>query len=310
MQLAKYICQMSDKQANLFDVPGTHISELPRDDMRPTIPLDRFEVFAEGLDHPEGLAFDREGTLWAGGEQGQLYGIDREGRAREVARLGGFNLGVTVSPKQDLFLCNLQKHSLVQIDRKGKVLNSWDRAGSYRFRTPNFAVFDSEGNLYFSDSGEWQKNDGHVLVLRPNGKLELFAGPFGFLNGLSLSADERALYVVESTDDAVTSLPIRPDGSSGKPRKFARIYIASRMAAVCDDKGNLYVTTYASDDIYKVTPGGKVSLFAHDPYGTMLASPTNVAFGCDGYMYFANLSRWHICRVQAGVKGQLLAGER
>ena len=28
--------------------------------------------FASGLDHPEGLAFDREGNLWAGGEAGQL----------------------------------------------------------------------------------------------------------------------------------------------------------------------------------------------------------------------------------------------
>jgi gluconolactonase len=278
--------------------------------MRPSIPLDRFEVFAEGLDHPEGLAFDREGTLWAGGEQGQLYRIDRKGHVKEVARLGGFNLGVTVSPNQDLFLCNFQKHSLIQVDRKGKVLKSWDRAGSYRFRTPNFAVFDSAGNLYFSDSGEWQKNDGHVLVLRPSGKVELFAGPFAFANGLSLSADEHTLYVVESTADAVTAVPIRPDGSAGKPRKSARNLRRVPDGCGFDDKGNLYVTTYASDDIYKVTPAGKVSLFAHDPHGTMLASPTNVAFDGEGYMYFANLSRWHICRVRTGVKGQRLAGER
>jgi len=42
----------------------------------------------------------------------------------------------------------------------------------------------------------------------------------------------------------------------------------------------------------------------------MIASPTNVAFDGEGYMYFANLSRWHICRVHTGVKGQQLAGER
>jgi gluconolactonase len=278
--------------------------------MRPSIPLDRFEIFAEGLDHPEGLAFDREGILWAGGEQGQLYRIDRKGRVKEVACLGGFNLGVTVSPNQDLFLCNFQKHSLIHVDRKGRVLKSWDRAGNYRFRTPNFAVFDSAGNLYFSDSGEWQENDGHVLVLRPNGKVELFAGPFAFANGLSLSADERTLYVVESTADAVSAVPIRQDGCSGKPRKFVRNLHRVPDGCGLDDHGNLYVTTYASDDIYKVTPAGKVSLLAHDPHGTMLASPTNVAFDCDGYMYFANLSRWHICRVRADVKGQLLAGER
>jgi len=278
--------------------------------MRPAIPLDRFEVFADGLDHPEGLAFDRDGTLWAGGEQGQVYRIDTKGRVKEIARLGGFNLGVTVSPRQDLFYCNFKKHALVQVDRKGRVLNSWDRAGSYRFRTPNFSVFDSNGNLYFSDSGEWQQDDGCVLVLRPNGKVEMFAGPFAFANGLSLSADERTLYVVESTADAVTALPVRADGTAGRPRKFARNLHRVPDGCGLDRQSNLYVTTYASDDIYKVTPAGKVSLYAHDPHGTMLASPTNVAFDNNGYMYFANLSRWHICRVRTGVKGQRLAGER
>src|SRR3974377_1277916 len=103
--------------------------------MAPVFPMQQFGVFSDGLDHPEGLAFDREGNLWAGGELGQVYRIDPKGRAKKVADLGGFNLGVTVSAKQDLFLCNLKKHSLIQIDRRGKLLRHWERAGTYRFRT-------------------------------------------------------------------------------------------------------------------------------------------------------------------------------
>jgi len=30
------------------------------------VPIHRFEVFAEGLDHPEGLAFDADGDLCSG----------------------------------------------------------------------------------------------------------------------------------------------------------------------------------------------------------------------------------------------------
>jgi gluconolactonase len=64
--------------------------------------------------------------------------------------------------------------------------------------------------------------------------------------------------------------------------------------------------------VYRVALDGKVTLFAADREGTMLASPTNVAFGGAQFdeMYFANLSRWHICRVRAGVAGQPLFNQR
>ena len=82
--------------------------------------------------------------------------------------------------------------------------------------------------------------------------------------------------------------------------------------AALDAEGNLYVTCYASHSVYRVTPDEKVSLFAWDPQGTMLASPTNAAFGGANFdeMYFANLSRWHICRARVGIRGQLLANQR
>ena len=72
--------------------------------MRPLIPIRRFRSFAEGLDHPEGLAFDRDGFLWAGGELGQIYRINRRGKVQEIARLGGFCLGLTFSRSQELFV--------------------------------------------------------------------------------------------------------------------------------------------------------------------------------------------------------------
>jgi gluconolactonase len=279
--------------------------------MRPNMPLDRFEVFAEGLDHPEGLAFDSDRNLWAGGEEGQIYRIDTKGRVKLINTLGGFNLGLTFSPKQDLYVCNSKLRTLIRIDRKGRVLQSWQRVGNYRLRTPNFSVFDREGNLYFTDSGKWLKNDGFLFVLRPNGEVEELLGSLAFPNGLSLSADERTLYVVQSTRNNVLAVPIKADSQIGRPRVFAKDLHRVPDGAALDAEGNLYVTCYASDNIYRVTPEGKVSLFAWDPQGTMIARPTNAAFGGDKFdeIYFANLGRWHICRTRAGVKGQLLANQ-
>jgi gluconolactonase len=280
--------------------------------VRPLTPLKRFEVFAEGLDHPEGLAFDSDGDLWAGGELGQIYQIDRRGSVKLVTTLGGFNLGLTFSPRQELFVCNLKLGALIQIDRSGKTMRSWDRVGSYRLRTPNFSVFDSEGNLYFSDSGEFKKNDGYLFVLRPNGRIEQLLKGLAFPNGMALSADERTLYVVQSTKNNVLAIPLVGSARVGQPRVFASGFVNVPDGLALDSGKNLYVTCYASHNVYRVTPNGKVSLFAYDPDGTMIASPTNAAFGGDefDYIYFANLSRWHICCVKVGTKGQPLANQR
>jgi gluconolactonase len=280
--------------------------------MKPRISLQEFEVFAEGLDHPEGLAFDADGNLWAGGELGQIYKITQSGKVRTVATLGGFNLGLTFSVRQDLFVCNFKLGALIQVDRSGKIIRSWERAGRYRLRNPNFSVSDREGNLYFSDSGEFKKDDGFLFVLRPNGKIEELLDGLSFPNGLSLSADERTLYVVQSTKNNVLAIQLLDSGVIGKPRVYAAGLNHVPDGAALDAEGNLYVTCYASHNVYRVTRDGKVSLFACDPDATMLASPTNAAFGGARFdeMYFANLSRWHICRARVGIRGQLLANQR
>ena len=275
--------------------------------MKPHIPIDRFEIYAEGLDHPEGLVFDRDGDLWAGGELGQVYRISPKSKVKTITTLGGFNLGLTFSVRQELFVCNFKLGALLQVDRSGKLLRSWERVGRYRLRNPNFSVFDRAGNLYFSDSGSWTKPDGFLFVLRPSGKIEQLLEGLAFPNGLSLSADDRTLYIVQTTRDNVLALPL-DDGKPGKPHIFASGLHNIPDGAALDAEGNLYVTCYASHHVYRVSPKGKVALFAYDREGTMLAGPTNAAFGGKNFdeLYFANLNRWHICRVRTGIKGQPL----
>lgn len=272
-------------------------------------PNEAFAVFCDGLDHPEGLAFDDEGALWAGGELGQIYRIDPSGESKEVARLGGFCLGLTFSARQELWVCNSGLHALMKVDRSGKVLQVIDRAGDRPLMTPNFSVFDHQGNLYFSDSGEWDRNNGWLYRLRANGQVELLGGPFAFANGLAMSADDRFLFLVESQRDRVLRFPLLADLSIGEPEVYAENMARIPDGLALDAAGNLYVTCYASDCIYRVTPARNAQLLAFDPEGTRIARPTNAAFGGPAHddLYIANLGRWHISRVHLGVPGQLLA---
>ena len=277
----------------------------------PSTPLLRkedFVTFCEGLDHPEGLAFDREGNLWAGGELGQIYSISPAGELTEMARLGGFCLGLTFSAEQQLWVCNSGLHSLMCLDRSGRVLRSIEAVGATRLMTPNFSVFDRDGNLYFTDSGVWDGANGCIYCVRPGGAVDYVAGPFAFANGLALSADDRFLFVAESQRDCVRRIEILPNGATGEAEVYVEGMARIPDGLALDAAGDLYVTCYASDCIYRVKPDRSVALLAWDPEGTRIARPTNVAFGGPHFddLYVANLGRWHIGRAHLGVAGQPL----
>ncbi len=281
---------------------------MPRE-TTPLFPKEAFTVFADGLDHPEGLAFDDEQVLWAGGELGQIYRIDASGQSEEIVRLGGFCLGLTFSARQELWVCNSGLHALMKVDRSGRVLETIARVGDRPLITPNFSVFDHEGNLYFSDSGAWDQANGYVYCLRPAGAIEMIAGPLAFPNGLALSADDRALFVVVSQRDQVLRIPVSTGTVAGEHEVYAEGLARVPDGLALDISGNLYVTCYASDCIYRVNPDRSVRLLVFDPEGTRIARPTNAAFGGPAMddLYVANLGRWHIGRVHIGIPGQRLA---
>ena len=105
----------------------SEIITIPQPLIQPILPKEAFTVFVDGLDHPEGLAFDDEQALWVGGELGQIYRIDSSGQSNEVARLGGFCLGLTFSARQELWVCNSGLHALMKIDRGANTMQAGNR---------------------------------------------------------------------------------------------------------------------------------------------------------------------------------------
>jgi gluconolactonase len=273
-------------------------------------PVSEVRVLVYGLDHPECVAVGRDGTLYAGGEQGQVYRISPDGKTvKEFANTGGFCLGLTLDRDENIFICDLRKQALMKVTQQGAVSLIADSVDGVKIRTPNFGVFDSHGNLYFSDSGEWKQGNGVVWRLSCEGKTQLFAaGPFHFANGLALDAQERYLYVVESNRDRVVRIEIRSDGSSGQAEAFAEGLARIPDGMAFDAAGNLYVTTYASNCIYRVSTAGQVELLCQDVENLLLCQPTNCAFGGPNFdqLYVSNLGRDHISVLDLNVKGQPL----
>jgi gluconolactonase len=273
-------------------------------------PVSEVRVLVNGLDHPECVAVGRDGTLYAGGERGQVYRISPDGKnVKEFANTGGFCLGLALDRDENIFVCDLRKQALMKVTQRGAVSLLADAVDGVKIRTPNFGVFDSQGNLYFSDSGEWKQGNGVVWRLSSQGKAQLFtAGPFHFANGLALDAQGRYLYVVESNRDRVVRIEIKSDGSSGEPEVFAEGLARIPDGMAFDAAGNLYVTTYASNCIYRVSTAGHVELLCQDVENLLLCQPTNCAFGGPNFdqLFVSNLGRDHISLLDLNVKGQPL----
>ena len=272
--------------------------------MEPELPIERFEIFANGLDHPECLAFDREGWLWAGGEAGQIYRISPDGTLETVVEIGGFSGGVARTPDDaELFVCN-PRHGIVRVQRNGEWSVFADGAGTHRMLCPNYGLFDRLGNYYVTDSGTWKNHNGCLLKFGPDARGEIVAGPFGYANGLALSADEQHLFLVESDTDRV----YRIDLATGAAAIYAEEVGRLPDGLALDESGHLFACCYASDDIHRISPAGEKTLFAYDRWAIRLSRPTNLAFR-DGYLYVANLGRTTITRAPVGRSGRPLANQ-
>jgi gluconolactonase len=270
----------------------------------------QFEIFAAGLDHPECLAFDREGNLWAGGEAGQIYRIDPAGSVTTVTTLGGFNAGLAFSPLDHaLYVCNA-KLGIFRVGANGSHTLFATQAGKHQIACPNYSVFDRHGRLYVTDSGKWKQKTGYLLRFDADGQGQIVAGPFGYANGLALSADERHLFLVESDTDRVLRLAIDERGEMGTAEVYAEQVGRLPDGLALDETGNLYVACYASDEIWRISPTREKSVLAWDYHAILLSRPTNMAWGGANrdVLYVANLGRDTITRARLlGVQGQRLA---
>lgn len=270
---------------------------------KPRIPVSRVTTFAEGLDHPECVTFGPDGTVWAGGEAGQIYRIGRNGRPAVFTQIeNGFIMGIAVAPKGDrMVACDLRNKCLWRIDLKSARHSKFaDRAGPHRLSIPNHLCFTEDGQrLFVTDSGGFREVNGKILEFDTDGRGRVWhEGPFNFANGIAIDPDQASLVLCCTWLPGVERVTFRDDGSAGRRSVVAKLPGSLPDGLCFGARGELYVSCYAPSRIYRVARDGRVDVLADDPECHTLCNPTNISIARDGRtMLVANLGRWHIASI-------------
>ncbi len=270
--------------------------------MNQVLDMTKASIFFNGtfseprLNHPEGIAVDKEGNIWCGGEEGEIFRIDPAGSQVElVGKTGGYALGIALDSTGYLYMCDMKFACIFQLDIKTKELIEFARGSLERSMVcPNYALVDEQGGyLYVSDS---QMNAPGIWRFRlDTGEGDLwYEGDFVFANGLAMHPDGNTLYVAESFAGLISKIRITPDGSPGSKEDVLIIPDTVPDGLIFDKAGNLYISCFEPSCFYRYDLQGRLELLLHDKQCWTFDRPTNMAFREDYELFCANIGVNHI----------------
>src|SRR5688572_5521455 len=204
---------------------------------------------------------------------------------------------------------------IVAVAADGRVTPMATQFNGQPLRAPNDLIADSNGGIYFTDPAPRPapdvapKEPGNVYYLRANGDILLLDAQIQRPNGITLSLDEKVLYVDNTEGEFVYAFDVQPDGRVANKREFVKLQepekgslgLRSRADGMAlDSMGRLYVATAAG--IQVIDSRGRHLGIIRVP-----SVARNVAFGGPGRrtLYLTALeSLYHVPMIAQGPPGR------
>lgn len=228
----------------------------------------------------EGPVFDTAGNLYVSDIPfGRIFRIDPRGEWEQVAEWAGEPNGLKLLNERELLITDYRNGLMACDVTTGVVRPYLDRRNSERFKGVNDLVFDSQGNLYFTDQGQTGLHDptGRLYRLRPDGRLDLLLANVPSPNGVALSPDERVLYLGVTRGNQVWRVPLLDDGSVSKVSAFFSSYGPSGPDGLAvDQSGRVIVANPGLGLVWVLNHRAEPEQVLRSCAGSSL---TNIAFG-------------------------------
>lgn len=153
----------------------------------------------------------------------------------------------------NMYVADFKGHNILKID-KNKHVSIY--CHNDRFNQPNDIYMSKSGVIYASDPN-WQDSTGQIWRIDNGGKAVLVQDSMGTTNGITLSPDEKYLYVGESVQRKIWRFDVDDHGNLSHKKLFTSFEDFGMDGMHCDKKGNLYVCRYGKGVIAVFSPEGK-----------------------------------------------------
>lgn len=276
-------------------------------------PIDGFTVTAadlsyvgEGLQRPECILAERDGSLWAADARGGVVHIRPDGSQTLIAQSldtrfsatadeaerftsGTLPNGLAFDADGSILISNFGTDRLERMTRDGRTEVLLDQIDGQPIGKVNFVLRDSKGRIWITVSTRitnWMAAispniaDGYVAVLDDQGA-RIVADGFAFTNEIRFDTAEEWLYVVETTGRRITRLRIGFDATVEEREVFGPADTGGFIDGIAFDAyGNLWGTHVMTDRIFALTPEGDMRIILDDTDPVKVAE-LNAAFEAD-----------------------------
>ncbi|TAE21678.1 MAG: SMP-30/gluconolactonase/LRE family protein [Candidatus Kapaibacterium sp.] len=221
----------------------------------------------------EGPVLDARGRLFVVNleQDGTIGCVSENGETQVFVRLpeGSVGNSLRFDTRGALYVADFKAHNVLRVDTTTKNVSIY--AHSEEFNQPNDLCIRKNGQLFASDPN-WRDSTGKLWRIDPetkgsqgssnlasgniSGKAVLLEQNMGTTNGLTLSPDDRTLYVNESLQRKIWKYRVDTRGNISQKQLFTQFTDFGLDGMKCDKAGNLYVTRYGKGVIAVFSPRG------------------------------------------------------
>ncbi len=251
-----------------------------------------FKFIGEGLQRPECILAEKDGTLWSADARGGVVRIDANGNQTVITQShsaeafqssdddaqkfvdGTLPNGLAFASNGDILISKFGTDCVERMTRTGDTEVMFDSVDGEPIGKVNFVCRDSKDRIWITISTmlhDWPKAinkdlvDGRVLLYEEGKGVRIVADDVHFSNECKLDKNEEYLYVVQTCGRNIARYRIKEDGSLG-PKEIYGPNDHGRLidGIAFDAHGNLWGTHVMNDGIFAIKPDEDLHIIFDD----------------------------------------------